>query len=150
MAELDTPLKLMALDSEDLTVLSAHVQDAVLKPSTIVYDKGAKTLVVPMNRFAWEAKTSRRLFFKRHQRRSSVLRVAGVESVRSQGINRRDDEAVASLLSVTFDPVADDSPEGTIRMTFSGGARLDARVECIEVQITDLGAAWETGAKPRH
>ncbi|MEM9734786.1 MAG: DUF2948 family protein [Pseudomonadota bacterium] len=147
---MDTPLKLMALDGEDLTVVSAHAQDAVLKPATIVFDKAAKTLVVPMNRFAWEAKASRRLFFKRHQRRSSVLRLAGVQSVRSRGINRSDEDAVASLLSITFEPDGAESPEGTIRLTFSGGARLDARVDCIELQLTDLGAAWETSAKPRH
>lgn len=150
MTAMEKPLKLMALDDEDLAVISAHAQDAVLKPAAMVYDKQARSLVIPMNRFAWELPASRRLLFKRHQRRSSVLRIVRVESIRSQGLVRDDEEAVASLLAISFSPQEGQEPAGSIKLTFSGGAMLEARVECLELQLTDLGSAWETTAKPRH
>ena len=47
-------IRLIALDEEDLAVLSAHVQDAVLKVGDIVYLPKERRFAVAMNRFIWE------------------------------------------------------------------------------------------------
>jgi len=47
-------LKLIALDAEDLAVISAHVQDARVQTCDIVWRQGDKRLVVGMNRLDWE------------------------------------------------------------------------------------------------
>ena len=47
-------LKLIALDADDLAVISAHVQDARVQTSDIVWRQDEKRLVVGMNRLDWE------------------------------------------------------------------------------------------------
>jgi len=144
-------LKIMALDAEDLLVLSAHVQDAVLKSGQIEYLSSEKTLVLPVNRFAWEAKPERKLFSKTYQRRQAVLQFGQVENLRSQGVDRTDQDQVLSLLAIEFDAAENlDDPSGTVRLMFSGRAAMHFNVECIEAKLTDFDAAWEASGKPRH
>ena len=47
-------LKLIALDADDLSVISAHVQDARVQPSDIIWRQSEKRLVVGMSRLDWE------------------------------------------------------------------------------------------------
>jgi hypothetical protein len=51
----DDRLRLIALDAEDLAVLSAHVQDAVLKVGQMRWMPRERRFVIGLNRFAWEA-----------------------------------------------------------------------------------------------
>lgn len=144
-------LKLIALDQDDLKVISAHVQDAVIKTSEIAYQAAERQLIVPLHRFAWELPSSRRFLFKKHQRRLSVLHFSRVQSIKSKSIDRTNTDEVLSLLSVTF--MADtspDDPSGHVELVFSGGGALSLEVECLEVQLSDLDAAWETPNLPRH
>ena len=143
-------LKLMALDRDDLAVISAHVQDAVLKSSEVEYFPGEGRLLIPINRFAWEAKSARRWFFKRYERRRSALHFDRVQSIRAKGVDRHDPAQVLALLAVGFAHHNEDDPAGTVELTFAGGAAISVLVECIESQLTDLGAAWATSARPRH
>ncbi len=144
-------LKLMALDAEDLLVISAHVQDSVLRSSEIEYSPSNGQLIIPINRFAWDAPSARRLLFKKYQRRRSVLHFSRVTLLKSNMIDRRDDAEVKSLLSVTFHAAADENdPGGQIMLNFGGGGGLLLEVECIEAQLTDLGAAWQASSKPEH
>lgn len=139
-----TRLKLIALDDEDLAVVSAHCQDAVLKSAELEYIPAEKRFVIPMNRFVWENAERKSGEF---ERRKSVLHFERVEQVRQQGIER-DGEQVLSLLAITFEE--GESPAGTIEIAFAGGATLRLEVECIECQLTDLAAAWQTGSRPAH
>ena len=43
-----------------------------------------------------------------------------------------------------------DAPGGTIEMCFAGGGGVRLEVECIEIRLADLGAAWATSSKPDH
>ena len=47
-------LKLIALDADDLAVISAHVQDARVQTGDIIWRQGEKRLVVGMSRLDWE------------------------------------------------------------------------------------------------
>ncbi len=144
-------LKLMALDAEDLLVLSAHVQDGVFLSSQVEFRVSEGLFIVPLNRFAWEQPSKRRLLAKKYQRRRSVLHFSRVRAVRSSQIDRTDESQVKSLLSVTFEPSGQaDDPGGTIRLDLGGGGGFQLDVECIEAQLTDLGAAWEARGKPDH
>jgi hypothetical protein len=140
------PLRLVALDEEDLRIVSAHVQDAVTRVGEINYNAGEKQLVIPVNRYAWEKK--RRLFSRRGERRRSVLHFNRVLAVRSAGIDRAKRDDVLSLLAVEF--AETEAPAGEIVLIFAGGAALSLDVEVIEVQLTDLGGAWEAARRPRH
>ncbi|MCT7373953.1 DUF2948 family protein [Chelativorans salis] len=141
-------LKLAALDDEDLSIISAHVQDAVLKVGDLVYQKREKRFALAMNRFAWE-KEKRGLFRREpHERRRSVLHFDRVLSARTAGIDKTKPDEVLSLLTINFVP--DVTPSGTVELIFSGDAAIHLEVECIEARLSDLGAAWETPVRPRH
>lgn len=139
-------LKLAALDEQDLKVVSAHVQDAVLKVEDIKWLSADSRFVVAMNRFVWEKKP--RLFRPGHERRRSVLQFDKVRAVKSHGVDPADRQDVLSLLAVVFEP--SNAPAGTIDLIFSGEARVRLEVEYIEARLTDLGAAWETRSRPDH
>jgi hypothetical protein len=143
----DDLLRLIALDEEDLAVLSAHVQDAVLKVGDIEWLAREKRIVLPMNRFAWEALAGGRRK-RSYERRRSALHFARVESVKSAGIDRQAADTVLELLAIRFEP--SESPSGDVLLDFAGGASLRLAVECLEVQLADLGPAWSTAHSPRH
>jgi hypothetical protein len=139
-------LKLVALDDRDLEIVSAHVQDAVLKVGGLEYLAPTKRFVLTMNRFAWETKTG--FFRPRYQRRKSVLDFNRVLAVKSAGIRRDKPEDVLSLLAVRF--LAKDAPAGTIELDFAGGGTIALEVECIEARLADLAGAWEASSRPVH
>lgn len=139
-------LKLLALDAEDLAVVSAHVQDAVFKVEGLSFDARRRVFSVVVNRFAWETADARG---KRFERRRAVIAFKRVAAVRSIGIDRRKDDAVFSLLALRFTPKGE-GPEGTLELLMSGEASVALDVECVEVQLADTGGAWETSLKPRH
>ena len=141
----DDRLKLAALDEEDLAVLSAHVQDAVLKVADMAYLPKENRFVVVMNRFGWEQVAGRR---RDYQRRRAALTFDRVDAVKTSRIRRADGDAVLNLLAVEFSP--SNPPAGAITLVFAGGGAVRLDVECIEVRLADLGAAWATTAKPSH
>ena len=140
------PLKIAALDAEDLLVVSAHTQDAVLRVGDIIWSPARGRFAMAMNRFAWEASGKRGQ--PAHQRRRSAIHFDRVRSVKSTGIDRSALDAIASLLAIEFEPT--DAPAGGVRLLFAGGGEIVLEVECIEAQLADLGAAWQTKARPAH
>lgn len=139
-------LKLVALDDQDLAVMSAHVQDAVMKAGDLKHLPAQKRFVVPMNRFVWEGQAGRGA--KTPERRNAVLHFDRVTAARSAGLNPGNKAEALSLLAVTFAP--SQAPSGSIELLFAGGATIRLEVECIEARLADLGGAWEASSKPRH
>lgn len=139
------PLKLIALDNDDLEIVSAHLQDAVLTTADILWRPSERRLVVGLNRFDWEAAYGDN---PEYRRRSTALRFERVLSCKALNVARADKNAVLNLLSVTFDQT--DPPAGVVTLTFSGGAALRLDVECLEAEFADLGSAWVTAACPDH
>ncbi len=141
-------LKLMALDAEDLAVISAQVQDAVTRPDAIDYRPREKRFTLVINRFAWDAAGRKSRGGNSYERRQAVLSFARVNKVRTSGVRRGDSDQVLSLLAVRF--AETDAPAGTIELVFADGPLIHLDVECVEAQLEDLGGAWETRFKPRH
>lgn len=139
----DAPLKLAALDAEDLAVLSAHLQDAVLKVGAMHYLPVEQRFAVTLNRFDW-LETD----MKPYRRRQSALVLDRVSGVRSQCIKRDAEDAILELLAIEF--CQGDAPSGHIELIFAGGGAVRLEVECIEARLADLGPAWETGCQPAH
>ena len=139
-------LKLLALDDEDLRVISTYAQDAVLKIGDLNYIAASRQFVVPMYRFAWEKEAS--LARPQPERRNSVLHFDRVLSARLSGIARDKRDDVLSLLAVTFTPT--DPPAGHIDLVFAGGCTIRLGVECVEARLADLGGAWGASSRPVH
>ncbi|TIV93782.1 MAG: DUF2948 family protein, partial [Mesorhizobium sp.] len=113
-------LKLIALDDQDLSIVSAHVQDAVMKVSDLEYLPAAKRFVLTMNRFVWEARSG--LFRQHNERRQSVLHFDRVLGVKTSGIQRDKPAEVLSLLAISF--IAISKPAGIVELVFSGGGTI--------------------------
>jgi hypothetical protein len=138
-------LKLIALDQDDVGVISAHLQDSVLKVADIVWRPSEQRLVLGLNRFDWEAAQDEPPNFRR---RRSALRFDRVRSVKCRNIRRDDPDAVLNLLAVEF--AETDTPAGVITLIFSGDAALRLDVECLEAELADLGPVWTTAICPNH
>ena len=128
-------LKLIALDADDLAVISTHVQDARVQTSDIIWRQGEKRLVVGMNRLDWEQTlagqtTPRRLV--------AALRFDRVLACKSRNIDLAARDARLDLIGIEFHP--GDDPAGSALLLFSGGKALRLDVECLECELTDLGA----------
>jgi hypothetical protein len=136
-------LQLAALDEDDLKVVSAMVQDAVMTVGD-ARRLGGSAFSLAMNRYAWDAVTGRGV----GERHRALLQFARVTSVETNGIDRARPDAILSLLAVRFEPVA--APSGHILLDFAGGASIRLGVECIECRLIDTGAAWAAIARPSH
>lgn len=134
-------LRLSALDTEDLAIISAQMQDAVLLAGDMSYDPKRKQFVLLANRFAWDDPET-------PQRRRTGLHFDRVLGVKTLHMSHLEKDEVLSLLSVTFAEL--DAPSGEVLLSFSEGATIRLRVECLECQMADLGPAWAAIAVPRH
>lgn len=141
-----THLKLLALDEEDLAVISAHMQDAVFKVGDLSFSARSGLFSLAANRFVWEAVDEAAKTF---ERRRSLLVFKRVRTVRSTGIDRRKADDVLSLLAIRFLPDGE-GPDGKVELALSGKATIELDVECVEAQLADTGTAWETGSLPSH
>lgn len=137
------PLKLIALDADDLAILSAHLQDAVLKVADVVWLPADRRFALAARRFDWEGAAR-----GQHRRRLAALHFDRVMSVRSTGIDKAMSDRVLSLLAIGF--TEGEAPTGEITLHFSEGAAIRLAVECIEAQMKDLGPVWEALGKPAH
>lgn len=137
------PLKLIALDKDDLEVISAHLQDSSVKVSDVFWLPKEKRLVLGVDRFDWLAANETREF----QRCRTGLRFERVFSCQCRGIDPADKNAVLNLLSIDF--VESDAPGGDVILTFDGDAAVRLQVECLEAEIADIGPTWKCQC-PQH
>jgi hypothetical protein len=138
------PLKFIALDQQDLEVVSAHLQDAVVSPAEILWRPKEHRLVIGLGRFDWDAAQGTK---PEYRRRRSALRFERVRSCQARGIDPGKDK-VLSLLAVEF--AATDAPSGVVSLIFSGQATFRLEVECLEAELVDLGPSWTEAACPAH
>ncbi len=127
-------LKLIALDAEDLAVISAHVQDARVQTADIIWRQSEKRLVVGLNRLDWEQTlsgetTPRRLI--------AALRFDRVLACKSRNIDLNAPGTVLDLVGIEFHP--SEAPAGSAMLLFAQGGALRLDVECLECELTDLG-----------
>ena len=150
MVEATQTLKLLALDEQDLQMMSAHLQDAVLRVADIAYVPAEKRFAMIANRFDWESAVDGQGTRKKKgfQRRRCALRFERVLGVQLQGVEQKAKNAVLELLAVQFE--TQDKPEGYVMFVFAGGAAIRLHVECIEAEMRDLGPVWKTKLKPEH
>jgi len=134
------PLKLLAHDADDLAILSAALQDAVVKVGDITFEPNSRQLTIAFNRFRWEVGQGQRV--------RSALQLGSVLTVQGRKIRRDARDAVLELLAVTFEP--GDLPGGRVVLTFAGGGDLRAEVECLEAVLADVSAPWSTRRRPTH
>ena len=140
----DAPLKLLARDAEDLSVLSVHLQDAELKIADLVYLPRERRFAFAVDRFDWE----RRTLENKNCRRRAAVHFEGVIKVSSKGVPIEEKDAKLNLLALAFE--AGDSPGGAVHLLIEGGASIKLEVECLEAAMKDLGPTWDCDCCPSH
>ena len=143
MAADSETLKLAALDAEDLSVMSAHLQDSVAKVVDMAFLPKEKRFAMLVNRFDWAAAER-----GQPMRRRAGMNFARVLGAQTRGFSLADRDTVLNLLAVDFEET--DRPSGTVTMFFSGDAAIRLKVECLEAELSDLGPGWSARAKPKH
>ncbi len=144
------PLRLKALDADDLAVIAALTQDAVFPASEMHWDKKARRFGVLINRFRWEdakADHTKRSDFERVQ---AVLAFEDVTNVQSQGVDKSDPDVVFSLLSIAFQ--AGEDGTGRIELMLAGDGVIALDVEALEVILRDVTRPYvaPSGKAPSH
>lgn len=139
------PVKFVALDRDDLEVVSAHLQDAVVKVADVMWRPREKRVVIGLNRFDWTAAEGTQPALRRCR---SALRFERVTGCKCRNVDPAGKNAVLNLLAVEFSE--DDAPGGVVDLFFSGGGMLRLEVECLECELSDLGPAWPTDMRPVH
>ena len=130
--------KLIALDADDLAVISAHVQDAAVRVGDVIWRQSEKRLVVGMNRIDWEQTLPENSAGDAQVRRLiSALRFDRVLSCKSRNIDLNAPETALELLGIEFH--AADAPGGSAVLMFADGGALRLDVECLECELADIG-----------
>lgn len=144
------PLKLVALDTEDLAVISAQLQDAVMRLADIAWTPQDKRFAMVLNRFDWPtALAADGGKEPGNERRRAAIRFEHVRKVLHQNIAQAKPDSVLALLAIRFEPAAE-GPAGNITLLFAGGAAIRLEVDFIEAELRDLGGAWAAAMRPDH
>ena len=138
------PLRLQALDADDLQVLSALSQDAVFPVGEMRWDTKARRFAILLNRYRWEDR------LPAPERVQSVLVVGDVRKVSSDGVDRSEKGSVLSLLALSFEPGEDGTAVVLLTLAGDGAIRLD--VEALDVVLRDVTRPYAapSGQAPSH
>ena len=139
------PVKFVALDKEDLEVVSAHLQDAQIKVADVHWRPAEKRLVLALDRFDWPAAMASAPELRRCR---CALRFERALACKCKNVDPAGKDKVLNLLAVEFAEAS--PPGGVVTLTFSGGATLRLEVECLEVELADLGPTRVADCCPSH
>jgi Protein of unknown function (DUF2948) len=129
------PRRLIALDADDLAVISAHVQDAAVRVGAIIWRQAEKRLVVGMDLLDFDQSISGEITPRRV---AAALRFDRVLSCKSRNIDLDAPETALELLGIEFH--CGEAPGGSAVLLFASGGALRLDVECLECELADLGA----------
>ncbi len=146
----EAPLRLVAQDAEDLKIIAALVQDAVLPVTELKYDAKRRRFALLLNRFRWEDRAQAEQVGRAYERVRSVLVVEDVRKVQSFGFDRADKDLVLSVLSMSFEPGEDGT--GRLILTLAGDGAVALDVEALDIRLDDVTRPYRapSGKVPTH
>ncbi len=139
-------LKLIARTEEDLKVVSAHLQDAIVNTANIANLKKNKIFLMQLNRFMWE--DVEKGVFRKNKRIRTVIKFENVIKVISKNINQSKKDKFLDFLTIETIKMPDNNYE--MKIVFAGDSVIKVISEVIEVTLDDQGNAWNTKNMPKH
>ena len=139
-------LKLIARTEEDLRVVSAHLQDAIVNVSDIANLKKNKIFLMQMNRFMWE--DVEKGVFRKNKRIRTIIKIENVINVHAKNINQSKKDKFLDFLTIETNRMPDNNYE--MKIVFAGDSIIKIIAEVIEVTLDDQGNAWDTKNIPKH
>jgi len=141
-----TNLKLLANNTNDLKVISAHLQDSILTTKNIANLKKNRLFLLEFNRFMWE--DIEKGILRKNKRIRSILKIDNVISVQSKNINQENKDRFLEFLTIEVDENTNNNYN--LNLIFAGDALIKITVEVIEVYLDDQGEPWESKTEPKH
>ena len=141
----DFNLKLLALNDDDLKVLSAHLQDSVVLVKDIIFLKKSRTFLMMVNRFMWE--DIELGIFRENKRIRCAVKFENVLEVKSRNISQKKKDKILELLSIDSE-IKNNKKE--LLITFAGNNEIILIVEEINILLDDVGASWKVKHTPKH
>jgi len=141
-----TNLKLLATSDEDLKIVAAHLQDAIVSTQDIANLRKNRIFLIQLNRFMWE--DVEKGVFRKNKRIRTVLKFDNVISVLSKNINPKKNKNFLDFLTIESNLLPDKSYE--IKLIFSGDAVIKIQTEVIDATLDDQGSSWESKTQPKH
>jgi hypothetical protein len=138
----EQPLKLRAIDIQDLAVVSAFLQDSIANVSEMAYLPEQRLFVLAVCRFRWERAVSaspEQIF----ERVSCAITINDVDTPKYRGFSLKDRYRTMPLLAITFD-------DTEVTLTFGGEAAVRLPVTGLDLRVEDFGKCWPTKTKPEH
>lgn len=142
------PLRLLAEEGDDLKIIAAAVQDAVVKAGNLSYEKRKRRFTIELNRYRWETAPTRK--GQPGERVRSLLAFDGVLGVKTRGITKTDPELILSLLSADFVADVTEPPGGRVMLLFAGDGEIVLTVEALDATLLDSDYVWPTRHVPSH
>jgi len=144
------PLRLRALDADDLQVISSLTQDAVFPATEMTWDRRHRRFGLLLNRFRWEDLPDAQRRGREVERVQTVLSIEDATAVASQGVNRADADTILSLLSIEYAP--HDDGRGEVLLTLAGDGAIRVRVDCLSLSLQDVTRPYVSlsGKMPQH
>ena len=139
-------LKLISKNQEDIKVISAYLQDSIVKVKNMAFLKKNRIFVMILNRFMWE--DVEKGFFRKNKRIKSAVRFEEVIKVKSQNVNQKNKNKSLELLAIKSTKNIDENYN--IKIFFSGGSLITMIAENIDVVLNDFGETWNTKHTPVH
>ena len=139
-------LKLIARTKEDLSVVSAYLQDSIASVSDIANLKKNKIFIMQLNRFMWE--DVEKGVFRKNKRIRTILKFENVLKILSKNINQLSKNKFLDFLAIETNITPDNNYE--MKIIFAGDSIIKVTSEVIEVTLDDQGEAWDTKNKPKH
>ena len=139
-------LKLIAHSEEDLRVISAHLQDAIVSTKDIAHLKSNRIFLMQLNRFMWE--DIEKGVFRKNKRIRTFLKFDNVLKVSSKNVKQKNTSRFLDFLTIESNLLDDKSYE--INLIFSGDSIIKVNSEVIDVTLDDQGLPWESKTTPKH
>ena len=139
-------LKLIAKTVEDVRVISAHLQDSIVKTSDIANLKKNRIFLMQLNRFMWE--DVEKGVFRKNKRIRTIIKIENVLNVHSKNINQSKKDKFLDFLTIETNRMPDNNYE--MKIVFAGDSIIKIISEVIEVTLDDQGEAWDTKNMPKH
>ena len=138
------PLKLSALDTEDLQVFASCLQDALVPISGMTYDEDKGHFYLVVNRFCWECHPEQHEGEDVHQRVSCGVHINHVEEVQQKGFDPNHEDGFMNLLTIH------NQKDGCVSLVFSGGGEVELKVQKLKCLLKDIDEPYPTKHKPHH
>ncbi|MGI9508849.1 MAG: DUF2948 family protein [Geminicoccaceae bacterium] len=140
-------LRLRARDHDDLQVVAACLQDALVPLREMAFMADERRFLAAFHRFQWErlADPDDVADLTLCQ---SVLRIDHVDNVQYRGLDGDLGGIKFELLTIVIEP--SDSGGSRVVLLFAGDVALRLDVSEFAITLEDFGESWPAGVAPQH